>query len=83
MKVTKKNLPTLMLFFILGILIGSFAWEILERIVILIVGNPNLSLSLKNPIQLFDIYVLAVSFRANPGTLLGFVTSFILFGKLK
>ena len=83
MKVTKKNLPTLVLFIILGILIGSFTWEILERIVVLITGNPDFSLSIKNPVQLFDIYVLAVSFRANPGSILGFIASLIFFGKMK
>ena len=82
MKFSKRNLSTLVILVILGIFIGSFAWEILERIVILVTRNPAFSISLTQPVQLFDLYVLAVSFRANPGTLLGFVGSLLIFGRL-
>ena len=82
MKLSKKNITTAIIFSILGILIGSFSWEILERIISIITGNTQFSLSIKNPIQLFDFYVLSVYFRANPGSLLGFLGSLIILVKL-
>lgn len=80
MKLSKKNLPTLLLLLFLGMLIGSLGWELLERLIHYL--GSDFSLTLKNPIQLFDIYVLALWFRANPGTLVGFIGGTVLFWRI-
>ena len=82
MKLLKKNLSIIIAFSIIGILIGSLSWEILERIINMISGNNNFTISIKNPIQLLDIYILSISFRANPGSLIGFICSLIIMGKI-
>jgi len=82
MKIVKKNIPTIVVFSIIGILVGSFTWEILERILFLITKRSDFSLTIKESIQIFDIYVLSLSFRANPGTLLGFLGSILIIRKI-
>jgi hypothetical protein len=79
MKLTGKNVPLFLLFLLLGLLIGSISWEVLERCINLIPGVTDFSLTMKEPIRLFDFYVLAFSFRGNPGTLLGMIAGIILF----
>ena len=80
MTLNKKNLPLFILCLILGILIGSLGWEVLERIL----GHfgISLSLSMKEPIQLFDLYVLTVLFRANPGSFLGLGGGILVFKRI-
>jgi hypothetical protein len=80
MKLSKKNLPTLLLLLFLGMLIGSLAWELLERLIHYL--GSDFSLTLKNAIQLFDIYVLSLWFRANPGTLVGLIGGAVLFWRI-
>ena len=80
MTLNKKNLPALVLFVLLGLLVGSLAWEVLERIVRVL--GLELSLTVEEPIRLFDLYVLAVSLRANPGTVLGALAGVLLFRRL-
>ena len=50
---------------VLGALAGSLAWELVERLLAL-----PFSLA-TGPIQLFDLYVAALTVRANPGTFVG------------
>ena len=69
MTLNKKSLSTFIACLLLGMLIGSLGWEVLERI--LHHFGVTASLTLTEPIQLFDLYVLSLSFRANPGTFLG------------
>jgi len=77
MKLNRKNLGTLFLLLFFGMLIGSLAWELLERLVRHL--GSDFTLTLAQPIRLFDFYVLALSFRANPGTLLGLIGGAVLF----
>ena len=60
---------------VLGAVVGSLAWEILERLLVL--ADVTLDLSV-GPVG-FDLRVLAVTVRANPGTLLGCLGSVALF----
>jgi len=58
-----------------GVLIGSLAWEVLERILARFGVQPGLSLG---PIG-FDLDVLAFSLVLNPGTILGALGGLLLF----
>ena len=67
MKITQKYLKYLYLFIILGIVIGSLCWEILERLIAVTGVNLNLS---TGPVG-FDISVLSVYLKINPGSFIG------------
>ena len=69
MTLTKKNVPVFLLIVALGLVIGSLGWEILERVLSL--WGLQIGFTLREPITLFDFYVLSVSLRANLGTILG------------
>lgn len=77
MKITRKTLPTLIILLFLGALAGGLAWEVIERIAVA-AGVP-FSLTTEQPLRLFDLYVLAVEVRANPGSLLGAAGAALLF----
>jgi hypothetical protein len=72
----KKSVISFFGLLFLGCLIGSLAWEIVERIVN--VAGTALSLSLASPLSL-DLHVVAVSFRPNIGSILGAVAGIVLF----
>jgi hypothetical protein len=72
----KKSVISFFCLLFLGCLIGSLAWEIVERIVN--VAGTALSLSLASPLSL-DLHVVAVSFRPNIGSILGAVAGIVLF----
>lgn len=78
MKVSKKTLSTLIWVLFLSLVIGTVAWEILERVLAL--AGVAVSLSV-GPVG-FDAYVLAVSLRLNPGSLAGLVAGFLLFRRI-
>jgi hypothetical protein len=78
MKLTTKTLGPFLLFLLLGLVIGSVAWEIVERLVN--VAGLSLSLSI-GPVG-FDLRVLAVWVRLNPGSLLGAAGGIILWRSL-
>ncbi|MFW6313529.1 MAG: hypothetical protein ACOC2N_06570 [Spirochaetota bacterium] len=78
MKLTTKNLPVFMRLLVLCLLIGTLAWELIERLLELTGVELDLTVG---PVG-FDIEVLAVSVLANPGTLLGIVPAIVLFRKL-
>ena len=78
MKLTKKNRAAFVLVVFLGLLIGTLAWEVLERIVAL--SGKHLDLT-TGPIG-FDIRVVAVWIRINPGSFLGCVAGILLFTRL-
>ncbi len=80
MTLNKRSLPTLILCLVLGVLIGSLGWEVLERILSQL--GIDFSLTMKDPLKLFDLYVLSVSFRANPGTFLGALGGVLLFRRI-
>ena len=80
MKLSKKTLATLVALIALGAVAGSLAWEVVERVAAA-AGLP-FSLTTEEPLRLFDLYVLAVSVRLNPGTVLGGVAGAVLFGRV-
>jgi hypothetical protein len=75
MKLTAKNLPVLTRLLVLCMVIGTLAWEIVERLLAL--AGVALDLSV-GPVG-FDIEVIALSVMANPGTLIGIVPAILLF----
>ncbi len=76
MVINRKSLAAFFGLLLLGAIIGSLAWEIVERVVN-VSGTP-LSLSLSSPLS-FDLHVVAMSFRPNIGTFLGAVAGIVLF----
>ena len=70
---SRKPSPALVvLIIVLGALAGSLAWELLERLL-------RLPVSLSTgPIQLFDLYVAALTVRANPGSFVGGAAAVLL-----
>ena len=75
MKLTKKNLNHLCLLILLGAVIGTLCWELLERFLILV--EKPLSLTI-GPIG-FDFRVLIVKIMINPGSVVGIGGSILLF----
>ena len=63
---------------VLCLIVGTLAWEVLERI--LRMSGVPLDLTV-GPVG-FDIGILAVWLEANPGTLLGIVPAILLFRRL-
>ncbi|MFP4383211.1 MAG: hypothetical protein ACLFST_06305 [Spirochaetia bacterium] len=78
MKLTKKNSGPLTLLIILSMVVCTLAWYIIERISAA-AGAP-FSLSV-GPIG-FDIGVLAVHLRVNPGTIIGLPCGYFVFKSL-
>ena len=78
MKITQKYLKYIYLFIILGIVTGSLCWEILERLIGLSGINMNLSVG---PVG-FDISVLSVYLKINPGSFLGAAGGWFLIKKM-
>lgn len=78
MKLTAKNLPVFTRITLLCLVIGTLAWEILERILVLAGANLDLSVG---PVG-FDIQVLALWVMVNPGTLIGILPAILLFRRL-
>ncbi|MFW5727027.1 MAG: hypothetical protein ACOCW5_00415 [Spirochaetia bacterium] len=78
MKYTKKNRPILLKMLLLAVLIGTFAWELLERIVHM--ADVPLDLAI-GPVG-FDLLVISCFLYLNPGTLVGIIGAVILFRRL-
>ena len=78
MKLIKKNAGLFVLLFTLGLVTGTFAWEILERI-LTIAGAP-LDLGV-GPFG-FDLDVIAIYHKVNPGSLLGSGAGVFMFFKV-
>jgi len=75
MKLSSKNRPTLLSFLGLGFLIGTLAWEVLERILLRI----GIELALGFGPVGFDLSVLSVFIKINPGTFIGILGGIFLF----
>ena len=78
MKLTKKNSGLFVLLFSLGLITGTLAWEIIERIIALTGAEIDLGVG---PLG-FDLSVIAVYIRANPGSLLGAAAGVFIFFRL-
>ena len=75
MKLSKKNRPTFLSFLGLGFLIGTLAWEVLERILLQV--GIELALGI-GPVG-FDLSVLSFFVKINPGTFIGILGGIFLF----
>ena len=75
---TKKSRGTFAGILALGIIIGTLAWELLERLITLTGRDFSLS---AGPLGL-DLRVISVMFMVNPGTLLGVVAALLLFRRI-
>jgi len=75
MKLNNKTRPILYRFLALGALFGTLVWALAE----LLAAAAGLPFSLSVGPVGFDIHVLAIWIRVNPGTLLGLVGGIILF----
>lgn len=78
MKLIKKNAGIFTLLFFLGLITGTFTWEILERIITLAGSAIDLSVG---PFGI-DLDVISVYIKVNPGSLLGAAAGVILFFRL-
>ncbi len=75
MKLSSKNRSTFLIILGLGVVIGSLAWEVLERILLQL--GINLALGI-GPVG-FDLSVLRVFIKINPGTFIGILGGIVLF----
>jgi hypothetical protein len=75
MKLTSKTVSMFLLMSFLGAVVGSLSWEIVERIVARWGGRLELSVG---PIG-FDLSVIAMQLKANPGTIAGLAAGLLLF----
>jgi hypothetical protein len=75
MKLSSRNRSTFLVFLGLGFLIGSLAWEVLERI--LLAMDIELALGI-GPVG-FDLSVIKLFVEVNPGTCVGVLGGIILF----
>ena len=78
MKTSKKNLRRAAFLILLGLVLGTLGWELLERI--LSYGGVDLRLAV-GPVG-FDIGVLAVELMINPGSFLGAAAGFLVLRRL-
>jgi len=78
MKLIKKHVGAFLLLVLLGIFIGTLAWDILERIF----AQAGLPFSLETGPIGFDIGVLSVYMKINPGSFLGAAGGILLFRSL-
>lgn len=78
MKLNTKTRSTFFAILILSIVIGTLAWEIVERVSSLLGLAFDLSVG---PVEL-DAFVVSVAFRPNPGTVLGIFPGIALFRRV-
>jgi hypothetical protein len=78
-KLTAKTAGLFVILALAGMLAGSLFWEVIERIVRLVPAFSSFTLTVAEPLRLIDLYVIAISLRANPGTFLGLVAGIVLF----
>jgi hypothetical protein len=78
MKYTKKNRPVLVKMILLSVLIGTFAWDLFERVFQLMDIPLHIAIG---PIG-FDLHVISCYLYLNPGTLVGIIGAVILFRRL-
>jgi hypothetical protein len=75
MKLSGRNRSTFLAFLALGSLVGALAWEVLERILLQLGFELALGIG---PVG-FDLSVLSVYFKINPGTFIGLLGGIFLF----
>ena len=67
MKLSKNTIGSFLVFVFLGMIIGSISWELVERLFTLL----HIDLSLSIDRIGFDLNVVALYIKPNPGTVLG------------
>jgi len=75
MKLTRKNTISMVCFLLLWLLIGSLAWELLERLLSsggIVMFSSTLKLG-------FDLSVISFYFKINPGSFFGLLFGVLLF----
>jgi hypothetical protein len=75
MKLTSRNRSTFLAFLGLGFLVGTLGWEVLERIVVQMGFEMALGIG---PVG-FDLSVLSIFVKINPGTFIGVLGGISLF----
>ena len=75
MKLTSRNRSTFLTFLGLGFVVGTLGWEVLERIV----QRMGFELALGIGPVGFDLSVLSVFVKINPGTFIGILGGIFLF----
>ena len=75
MKLSSRNRSTFLAFLGLGFLVGTLGWEVLERIVLQV--GIELALGV-GPVG-FDLSVVSVFVKINPGTFIGLLGGIFLF----
>ena len=75
MKLSNRNRSTFLAFLGLGFLVGTLGWEVLERIVL----RMGFELALDIGPVGFDLSVLSVFVKINPGTFIGVLGGIFLF----
>ena len=75
MKLTSRNRSAFLAFLGLGFLVGTLGWEVLERIVL----QMGFQLALGVGPVGFDLSVLSVFIKINPGTFIGVLGGIFLF----
>jgi len=75
MKLTSRNRSTFLALLGLGFLVGTLGWEVLERIVLQMGFQLELGVG---PVG-FDLSVLSVFIKINPGTFIGVLGGIFLF----
>ncbi len=78
MKLSGKTLPSFCALWLLGMVVGGLAWELAERVLTRL-GFP-LDLSV-GPVG-FDLSVIALQVKANPGTFIGLLAAALLSRRL-
>jgi predicted membrane-bound spermidine synthase len=74
-KLTVKNVSTLLGLGFLGAVVGGLAWEVVERVCLKLGFALGLSVG---PIG-FDLSVISLHFLVNPGTIFGLLGGVVLF----
>lgn len=75
MKLKRKTVSSFLVLATLGGIVGSLAWELVERIAFSMGFRIDLSVG---PIG-FDLHVVAAHALVNPGTFLGLLGGFLIF----
>jgi len=78
MKLTKKNTKSLVAVTVLTMIAGTVFWAVIEKILEL----EGISLSLSTGRMGFDLDVISVYIKLNPGTAGGIGLGFLLFKRL-
>jgi hypothetical protein len=74
MKLSARTLSSMLLLCLVGMVVGTLAWEVVERIL----GRVGVALDLSIGPVGFDLAVVAVQLRANPGSFIGLAAAALL-----